>query len=94
MAGTHVSVDVPTPTPVWDPGQQRMVPFPQVPTSAVNSSWLQQHVPCPAKGQLMTSLLLVQTGAAGPASADASQHCPCGRYGPASPGNFLRGRGG
>src|SRR5215210_6113646 len=60
MAGTHVSVDVPTPTPVWDPGQQRMAPFPQLQPSAVNSTWLQQHVPCPAKGQLMTSLLLAQ----------------------------------
>jgi hypothetical protein len=38
MAETHVSVDVPTPTPVWDPEQQRMVPFPQLPTSAVNST--------------------------------------------------------
>ena len=37
-----------------------MSTFPQLPTPAVNSTWLQQHCPYPVKGLLMTSLLLVQ----------------------------------
>jgi hypothetical protein len=94
MAETHVSVYVPTPTPVWDPEQQRMVPFPQLPTSAVNSTWLQQHVPCPAKGQLMTSLLLAQRVPVQrvPPVQTSRRHGQRWRHGSPSVRPFLRGR--
>ena len=79
MAGKHVSVSVPLPRPVWDPGQQGMPPFPHLPASAVNSTWLQQHFPFRAEGQLMTSLLLAHRVPVQrvPPVQTTSQHCPC-----------------
>jgi hypothetical protein len=57
MAARHISVDIPLPLTVWDLGQQRIPPCLQWPSSAVNSTWLQQHFPFPVMGRLMTRLL-------------------------------------
>ena len=77
------------------PEQQRMLPFPQLPTSAANSTWLRQHVPFPAKGQLMTSLLLAHRVPVQrvPPVQTPRRHCQCWRHGSPSPRPFLRGRG-
>jgi hypothetical protein len=71
-----------------------MVPFPQLPTSAVNSTWLQQHVPCPAKGQLMTSLLLAQMVPVQrvPPVQTSRRHGQRWRHGSPSVRPFLRGQ--
>jgi hypothetical protein len=90
MTARHVSVDISLPRLAWDSGQQRMPTFPQLPSSAANFTWLQQHFPFPVKGQLITSLLLAHRVPVQrvPPVQTPSQHCPCWRYGSPSPRQF------
>ena len=72
MAGTHVSVDVPTPTPIWDPGQQRMAPFPAVADIGGELHLAAAARPLPSDGATDDLVAASAKGAraAGPAGAD------------------------